>query len=100
MIKNLRLLASLFVPILFSLTSSFAFAQATLTSDKPDYQPGDTLRLSGSGWQPGETVSFHFVETPVVCVTPHDRTTIADADGNIFFDQFYFNELHRVCHFS
>ena len=71
------------------------FGQPTLTSDRDDYFPGDTLRLSGSGWQPGETVSFYFNELPVVCANPHIRTTVADSDGNIFYDEFYFNELHR-----
>jgi len=81
------------IVILFFVTE--AFGQPTLASDREDYFPGDTLRLSGSGWQPGETVTFQFLELPEVCTTPHVRTTVADADGNIFYDEFYFNENHR-----
>ncbi|UOK42249.1 MULTISPECIES: T9SS type A sorting domain-containing protein [Flavobacterium] len=66
----------------------------TIYSDRADYQPGDTLRLSGSGWQPGETVTLHFDESPTVCPSGHNRFTVADANGNIFYDLFYFNDRH------
>ena len=31
---------------------------ATVTTDKTDYQPGDTVIISGQGWQAGDTVSL------------------------------------------
>ncbi len=55
---------------------------ATVSTDKPDYPPFDTVTISGTGWQAGETVSLFFHETPQNHL---DRTinTIADASGNI-----------------
>ncbi|HLB10930.1 MAG TPA: hypothetical protein VK617_15425, partial [Gemmatimonadaceae bacterium] len=55
---------------------------ATVTTDKPDYPPFDTVTISGTGWQSGETVSLFFHETPQ---NHFDRTivTVADASGNI-----------------
>jgi len=55
---------------------------ATVTTDKPDYPPFDTVTISGTGWQPGETVALMFHETPQNHL---DRTltAIADASGNI-----------------
>jgi uncharacterized repeat protein (TIGR01451 family) len=37
---------------------------ATFTTDKDDYSPGDTLRLEGSGWQPGDSLDIHLDENP------------------------------------
>ena len=37
---------------------SAAFSQATLTSDSADYHPGSTATLTGTGFQPGETVKM------------------------------------------
>jgi hypothetical protein len=42
----------------------------------------------------GETVTLHFDETPTVCINGHNRTTVADANGDIFYDQFYFIDSH------
>ncbi len=33
-------------------------APPTITSDKDDYHPGELVTLTGSGWQPGETVQL------------------------------------------
>src|SRR6266851_2501619 len=38
---------------------------ATLTTDKPDYVPGQYVIFTGTGWQPGETVSIDISETSV-----------------------------------
>lgn len=59
-----------------------AIGAATVTTDKPDYPPFDTVTVSGTGWQPGETVSLFFHETPQ---NHPDRTinTISDGSGNI-----------------
>ena len=37
---------------------------AEFTTDKDDYMPGDTLRLSGTGWQPGDSLDIHLDEEP------------------------------------
>src|SRR5262249_12476347 len=58
-----------------------AFA-ATVSTDKADYAPGETVQITGTGWQPGEVVSvlLHEVPTrsPDITLTP-----TADGSGNI-----------------
>jgi hypothetical protein len=65
-------------------------------TDKDDYSPGMYVIITGTGWQAGETVSFHFDEEPKpsTCVNPHDLTAVADANGNIYNDQFLVKENH------
>src|ERR1043165_7209662 len=46
------------VAALVILLTSAAFPQATLTSDRSDYPPGDTVKLAGMGFFPGETVTL------------------------------------------
>src|ERR1041384_4020584 len=54
-----RICAALFsAALLVILLTSAAFPQATLTSDRPDYPPGDTVKLTGAGFSPGETVTL------------------------------------------
>ncbi|WP_313808439.1 hypothetical protein, partial [Flavobacterium sp.] len=88
--------------ILISLVlfSSFSFGQdpepepeptgPTIETDKPDYQPGEYVVITGTGWQPGETVSLDFHEDPVpsTCLLPHDMVAVADEFGNIYNNQF------------
>lgn len=80
-------------PLLSGSETSF---EATVTTDKDDYYPGEYVRITGSGWLPGETVFFTFEETPkpATCVNSHDIFAIADADGNIYNDQFLIKENH------
>ena len=35
-------------------------------TDQEDYAPGETVIVTGTGWEPGETVSMQFHEDPVV----------------------------------
>ncbi|MEW5975999.1 MAG: kelch repeat-containing protein [Acidobacteriota bacterium] len=70
-------------------SSSELYGFATVRTDKDDYAPGEIVTITGSGWQPGETVSLvlHEVDNPA----PHeDRTltAVADAYGRIFNNQF------------
>ena len=67
---------------------------AIVWTDLDDYAPGTTVIMSGSGWQPGETVSLTLHEDPMV---DPDRTftTVADASGNIEFTGFA-PEPHNV----
>ncbi|WP_347157062.1 MBG domain-containing protein, partial [Pontibacter chitinilyticus] len=80
----------------FLLLSSFGLQAQTVTTDKDDYSPGQYVIITGSGWQPGERVDFSFEETPkpATCVNPHDLYAIADADGNIYNNQFLVKENH------
>jgi hypothetical protein len=60
---------------------------ATVATDKADYAPGEVVTIIGSGWQPGETVTLQLVESPLIDTHP-DLTAVADANGNIFNNQF------------
>src|SRR5688500_15852079 len=51
---------------------TLAFGQATVTTDKDDYHPGDTVKITGTGWLPGEVVRLHFDETPSLCPNGHN----------------------------
>lgn len=65
-----------------------ALAQsATVMTDQADYAPGTIVTITGSGWQPGETVTLSLVESPLVDTHP-DLTAVADVNGNIFNNQF------------
>lgn len=59
----------------------------TVMTDQPDYAPGTIVTITGSGWQPGETVTLNFVESPLYDTHP-DLYATADANGNIFNNQF------------
>ncbi|HEY1213156.1 MAG TPA: MBG domain-containing protein, partial [Bryobacteraceae bacterium] len=69
------------------LASSELYNFATITTDKSDYPPGTTVNISGSGWQPGETVTLTLVESPLYD-THGPYTAVADSNGNIFNNQF------------
>jgi hypothetical protein len=58
----------------------------TIQSDKADYAPGELVTLTGSGWQPGESVNI-VVNDDVGQTWNRNVNVIADASGNIT-DQF------------
>ncbi|MDI5889429.1 hypothetical protein QLS42_16340, partial [Flavobacterium sp. LB3P48] len=94
------LLKSHFLTIVFLAANLFfasvAFGQATVTTDKDDYAPGEYVIITGTGWTPGETVTLHFDETPkpATCLLPHDMTAVADSSGNIYNNQFLIKINH------
>src|SRR5215218_3979758 len=63
-----------------------ASSTPTIQSDKADYAPGDTVTLTGSNWQPGESVHIN-VNDDVGQTWSRDADVTADASGNIT-DQF------------
>ena len=65
------------------LTLGTAFGQ-TLTSDKPDYSPGEIATLTGSGFAAGEEVRVQVLHEDIPNTGPgHDPWFVtADADGN------------------
>src|SRR5690242_7833707 len=66
-----------------TLQSAELYGFATIKTDKPDYAPGDTVNISGSGWQAGETVQMSVVEVPDLDGdSPIPLTAVADANGN------------------
>jgi len=74
---------------LFLFIANAALAQtATIKTDQPDYAPGSTVIITGTGWQPGETVTLqvvhHLENGDNDMSTAHQPfTTIADANGNV-----------------
>src|SRR5918912_4239727 len=57
-------------------------ATPTIQSDQADYNPGATVTLTGSGWQPGESV--HIVVNDTYGATwQHTADVTADSSGNI-----------------
>jgi len=65
---------------------------ATVQTDKADYRPGEIVHITGSNWQPLETVLLHFVEwsnDPNATIDEHpDLYAIVDPKGNFSNDQF------------
>ena len=77
-----------------SVRASESATGPTVTTDKLDYPPGDTVTISGSGWQAGETITLLLTEDPSV----HDALewyVQADDQGN-FTDRTFLVEDHHV----
>lgn len=77
-------------PSLADVTDSAGAAsagEAVVVTDKTDYYVGDTVHVSGSGWQAGETVVLEFVRAPAALPAESISTT-ADGVGDIRSDQF------------
>ncbi len=70
-----------------ALASTELYAFATVKTDQADYAPGTIVTITGSGWQPGETVTLSLLESPLIDTHPA-MTAIADGNGNIFNNQF------------
>lgn len=62
-------------------TAALSSGGATVTTDKDDYQPGDTVTISGAGWWPGETVDLRITEDPPVHEDGYHFEVVADDDG-------------------
>ncbi|PRY15564.1 putative secreted protein (Por secretion system target) [Pontibacter ummariensis] len=78
------------------LLSAFGAQAQTVTTDKDDYAPGEYVIITGSGWEPGERVDFHFEETPKpsTCYNSHDIYSVADSEGKIYNNQFLVKSNH------
>src|SRR6185437_7682634 len=70
-----------------ALASGELYGFATVKTDQSDYAPGTTVNITGSGWQPGETVTLTLVESPNIDTHP-PMTAVADQNGNISNSQF------------
>jgi hypothetical protein len=68
-------------------TQAEQYRYATVKTDKDDYAPGERAVITGSGWVSGETVTLRFQEDPAVH-TDYVLTVTADAEGNIYWDQW------------
>ncbi|MGN6264674.1 MAG: IPT/TIG domain-containing protein, partial [Ginsengibacter sp.] len=86
---RLFLRSLLFTFFALTLSSVTAFSQtATIKTDQLDYPPGSTVIITGTGWQPGETVTLqvlHEGETGdnEISGAHAPFTAIADGSGNI-----------------
>jgi hypothetical protein len=63
-------------------SASRAGTGPTIASDLPDYAPGGTVTLTGSGWQPGEVVTIVVNDTGGLSWSLN-QDVVADADGRI-----------------
>jgi hypothetical protein len=70
-----------------ALASTELYGFATVKTDQADYAPGSIVTITGSGWKPGETVTLSLVESPLIDTHPN-LSAVADANGNIFNNQF------------
>ena len=57
--------------------------QPTVQGDNDDYPPGGTVVLTGSSWQPGESVNIVDDDGADERDWQHDVTVTADENGNI-----------------
>jgi len=86
---KLLLRSLLFILFAITLTSVNVFSQsATIATDQPDYAPGSTAIITGSGFTPGETVTLQVLHDPTGgddATDPSHQpfTTVADANGNV-----------------
>src|SRR5256885_15172979 len=73
------------VLVLFATRQTAQTASPTISTDKSDYQPGDIVIMTGSGWIPGQPVALHIDETDGEM---WDSSAIADELGNISNSEF------------
>jgi hypothetical protein len=67
--------------------SAELFGFATVRTDREDYAPGTTVHITGSGWQPHESVALVLREAPFL--DEHPLLDVeADDNGNIQSDEF------------
>jgi YDG domain/MBG domain (YGX type)/Kelch motif/Galactose oxidase, central domain len=65
-----------------TLGSIEAYGYSIVQTDQPDYPPGTTVNITGSGFQPNENVDITLVEFPLID-THGPYTVQADGNGNI-----------------
>ncbi|MCU1312099.1 MAG: hypothetical protein JWO20_3224 [Candidatus Angelobacter sp.] len=68
-------------------SSTELYGFATLKTDANDYPAGTPVHITGKGWQPGETVTLSFLESPNLDQHPAIQT-VADSNGNISDSSF------------
>ncbi len=80
-------------------TTGEYYGYATVKTDREDYWPGEPVTVTGSGWQPGETVTLTISED---ADTHFDfiYSAVADADGHITNSEFAPIENETFHHFG
>src|SRR5215472_7476301 len=66
--------------------SALVQSAPTVTTNYIDYQPGDTVVITGAGWAAGETVALTIVESDGDA--PWLSQATADSSGDIYSNQF------------
>jgi hypothetical protein len=69
LVRRKHSLFSLLVILLLNslLFPAVASAQsATVTTNRQDYSPGQTVIITGTNWKPGEQVVLKLTETPII----------------------------------
>lgn len=81
-----------------NLRQTLSVTGATVTTDKPDYQPGDTVTITGTGWTPGETVALEIVSGSFIW----NSTAIADGNGEITNNEYVVRQedLHMTLYLT
>src|SRR5436309_9019959 len=83
-----RILPGVLVCSVALLSAAWTWAQAaTVTTDKNDYSPGETVVITGSGWTGGETVVLTLAESPPID-THGPYTSVTDANGHFVNTDF------------
>ena len=77
-----------------TLSSSELYGFTWVKTDAPEYAPGTPVNITGGGFQPGETVTLHFQESPYFDTHP-DLTALVQADGTFSNSQFS-PDIHDV----
>ena len=70
----------------FNLMEAPASDGATVTTDKADYAPGETVVISGTGWTANQEVALHIDDSNGVA--RWDASVTADGAGNISNSEF------------
>jgi hypothetical protein len=87
-IRMIFLIPILTLCLAFSTWGANVYGQATVMTDRADYYPGEIVVITGTGWEAGETVNL--VIKHLYYVHPDEfLSTIADADGKIYTDEYY-----------
>ncbi|WP_207510372.1 MBG domain-containing protein [Longitalea luteola] len=89
---KLGMLAML-IAMLFTARTLGQTTNATVYTDKADYQPGEVVIIEGDGWLPGEPVKLDIDHSTVT----HGNTILyatADANGHIRNEQYIIQPFH------
>jgi len=70
-----------------ALSTAELYGFSWIKTDALDYSPGSPVTITGGGFQPGETVTLHFQESPYYDSHP-DLTAVVQADGTFSNNQF------------
>ena len=70
-----------------ALATAELYAFPVVKTNAADYAPGTNVTITGSGFQPGETVNITLVESPLIDAPPV-MSAVADGNGNFANTQF------------